>query len=181
MKKLLIIILIFSSAHLFSQEKFKKFDYQFGSGISLFEIEAIYICFENELNYKLNNYLSGSISLNYGKTMKNEREYFSSYRQGNLNLFISPFKNNKKNIFKIGTGLSYVDASIFKKTIIEDYYQKYSYVYFLKKENIFGLNMILYYNYLIKEKYLLGIKTYVQILEKDNVKSGIFLKLGVVL
>jgi hypothetical protein len=66
-KTLLIITLILFSLPAKGQEKTSKFDFRIGSGVSILGTgDMITLAYENELNYKLNNYLTSSISINLG-------------------------------------------------------------------------------------------------------------------
>ncbi len=183
MKKLLIILLIFSSIHLFSQEKVKKFNYQFGFGLNHFnDEENLCISFENEINYKLNKYFSNSISVSYGKDILKEKGlHVTSYLQGSINIYFSPLKNNKKNDFKIGTGYTYINYNEINNFDPEiNSFDLENYTLFKNKLSL--LNFIFEYNYSINNKYIIGLNSYSKFNNITQfIEVGLMLKLGVVL
>ena len=187
MKKLLLILFIFSSIQLFSQEKAQKLDFKFGTGITLFiEDENLCLSFENEINYKLNKYFSNSLSVNYGKNINNiNNSYILSYLSGSINMFFSPFKNNKINELKIGTGYTFIkydeSLNIDPEVFVKPEFMISSQT-IVKINKLSLLNVIIEYNYLITNKYLVGLNTSVRLNTKqDFIDTGLMLKLGVVL
>ena len=68
-KTILLITAIFFSLSAKGQEKTSKFDFRIGSGVSILGTgDMITLVYGNELNYKLNNYLTSSISINLGRS-----------------------------------------------------------------------------------------------------------------
>lgn len=139
MKEIFIAVMIFLSMNANAQNVDPKFDFRFGVGTSLLGSgDMKTVMFENELNYFINNFFSTSLSAGYGRSNSGVFET-SSFVQGNLNIFISPFKNNNKNDFRIGTGMSYLNISdaylesaYYENGIIvdEDYIFDYTTVHF---------------------------------------------------
>lgn len=135
--------------------------------------------FENELNYKFNQYFSTALSVNYGRS--NDGVFVTaSYTQGNLNLFISPFKNTRTNDFRIGTGVSFYNVS-------DAYLQSAQYGvngelvnadYVFDVRSSFGYNIILENTYTIRNKFLIGLKLFTQPYFIGDINSGILIKAG---
>lgn len=179
MKKYLTFILFIIVTQLNAQDANKKLDFKFGVGKSLLGTgDMRTINFENEINYKINNYFSSSFTLNFGYSDYGVFKT-STYFQGNLNVFISPFKNNKKNDFRIGTGLSIMN-------VFDSYYIPHddgvvlnqSSAYYFDKRNSSGLNIIIEDTYSFKGKYLIGLKLYSQPYFNGDLNTGILLKIG---
>jgi hypothetical protein len=122
---------------------------------------------ENELNYFISNSFATSISLGYGRSNYGVFET-ASFVQGNLNIYFSPFKNNKKNDFRIGTGLSYYNVSDGSERS-SDY----------QTRNSVGVNIILEHTYLLTERLRLGVKAFTQPYENGDINSGVLLKMGI--
>jgi hypothetical protein len=162
-----------------AQDKPKKFDIRFGIGISLLGTgDMTTINFENEINYKFSQYFSTSFSLNFGRSNSGVFET-SSYIQGNLNIFVSPFRNNKKNDFRVGSGFSIMNIS-------DSYYfepdcnvgtEQLS-PYHFNRRNSYGFNIIIEDTYSINDRFLIGLKLFTQPYTNGDINSGILLKLG---
>ena len=178
-KTLLIITLILFSLPAKGQEKTSKFDFRIGSGVSILGTgDMITLVYENELNYKLNNYLTSSISFNLGRSNYGVFET-SSFTQGNLNIYLSPFKNNKRTDFRIGTGLtrySVSDAYIFSQTFINGklIYTEYQ----LETRNSYGINFIIERSSYITDKLFAGVRLYTQPYINGDINTGILINLG---
>ncbi len=178
-KTFLLITLIVFSLPVIGQEKVDKLDLRFGAGISLLGTgDMVTFNYENEINYKLNKYLTSSLSINLGRSNYGVFET-ASFTQGNLNLYLSPFKNNKRFDFRIGTGLTYYGIS--------DAYEQYvEYIngqlvdvdYTFEKRNSFGYNIVIENSYLLTDRFLIGIKLFSQPYFNGDINSGILLKLG---
>ena len=179
MKNLFLVVLLFVSIQLFSQEKPSRFDLRIGSGVTFMSGGDVFsVGFENELNYKLNDYFTSSASIGYTLGIL---EYVSTIHSisGNLNMFLSPFKNIKKNDFRIGLGLSYMSQTD-GKTIVH-WYEGTPYAYYETERfmtNEFGMNIILENTYAIKDKYLIGFKLFTQAYAHQS-NSGAYLKFGI--
>lgn len=179
MKRYILILFILSTIHLIAQEDNSKFDIRFGTGVSLLgsgDMGALNI--ENELNYNFNKYFASSLSVNYGRS--NSGVYVSSsFIQGNLNLFVSPFKNTRKNDFRIGTGFSMMNISETYKVLarcgvgLDDIEP----IYF-NARNSCGFNVIVENTYSLGDKLLVGIKLFSQVYSNEDINSGVLLKFG---
>lgn len=164
---------------LHAQDTQKKLGFHFGMGSSLLgtgDITTFNV--ENEFSYKLNSYFSTSFTFNYGRGNMG-KEKLSAYAQGNLNIFISPFKNNRKNDFKIGTGVSLMDIySINHHLAMCGTGLEEAPPYEFNKRTPFGFNIIIEDTYSINDTYIVGIKLFTQSYTSDDINSGILVKVG---
>jgi len=171
MNKYLTIILLVTAIQINAQDIQKKIDVRFGVGVSLLGTgDMTTINFENEVNYKLNKNFATSLTLNYGKSISGIYQS-SSYIQGNVNIFFSPFKNSRKNDFRIGTGFSIMNIS-------DSCYWEQSSPYHYNKRNSSGFNIIIEDTYLVTKKMLIGLKLFNQPYLNGDINSGILLKCG---
>jgi len=181
-KILIIISVIFFSLQAVGQDSFNKFDIRVGVGTSLLGSgDLIAFNYENELNLKLNQYFTSSVSINLGRSSSGVYAN-ASFVQGNLNAFFSPFKNNKRFDFRIGTGLTYY--SISDTRIISQYWQNGVLVdtdYELDNRNSLGFNINIESSYLITNKFLVGLKLFTQPYNNGDINSGVMLKFGLIL
>ena len=182
MKKLLILFFLISSVQLSAQLSEKKFDLRFGAGSTLLVSgDMITITFENELNYRLNPYFTSAVSLAFGKSNYGV-SVMASYIQGNMNIYLSPFKNNRYNDFRLGLGLSVYNVSDAYES--GTYYENGVVVninHVLETRNAFGYNIIIEDSYRISEKFLVGFKLYTQPYINGDINSGALIKFGVFL
>jgi len=179
MKKLIIIILFTIATQLNAQNIQKKFDFKFGVGISFLEtVNMATINFENEINYQISQYFSTSFTLNYGRSNFGV-DKTSSYIQGNLNIFISPFKKNRKNNFRIGSGVSIMNISdSYHYTQVCAVGIEQTPPYHFDKRNSSGFNIIIEDTYSIKDRYLIGMKFFIQPYINGDLNSRVLLKFG---
>ena len=181
MKNIFIIIaFLFISISLNAQKSNSGFDYRFGIGNSFLGTgDMLGVMYENEINCSINNYLSTGISLGYGKSDYGVSAT-ASFLQYNLNVFFSPFKNSKRNDFRVGMGFSSLkisDAYMSSASWINNELIDTDYVFDLRKT--FGYNFIIENTYSITDKFLLGLKLYTQPYGNGDINSGILLKMGV--
>ncbi|HEY6915427.1 MAG TPA: hypothetical protein VI413_12185 [Paludibacter sp.] len=190
MKKtvLLLIVLVFALS-VSAQENRHRFDFKIGTGLGFMgsgDLPAL--CFENELNYKLNSYLSTSLSLGIGRTPKDIYTH-NDYLLGSLNLFISPFKNTGRNNFKIGGGFTLInETSLYDPNVYYDRNNRdfnegaYNNGFDYLTRMVNGFSVMLEDEYMINSKFLVGGKLFVTGGEKEGgVVSGAMIKLGIVL
>jgi len=179
MKGYLLMVLFLITIPLSAQEEKKMFDVRFGIGTSLLgsgDMRTLTI--ENELNYKISRYFGGSLSMDFGRSNAGVYET-ASFIQGNLNLFVSPFKNSGLNDFRIGAGLSIMNVS-------DAYLQSADYVngqlvdadYQFDLRNSLGYSIIIEDTYSITDKFLVGLKVFTQPYSNGDINSGILLKFG---
>jgi hypothetical protein len=136
------------------------------------------VMFENELNFTPNNYLAVGLSVGYGKS--DEGVYvLASFIESNANVYLSPFKNNKRNDFRLGAGISYFkvsDSFLFSEEwgggVLIDADYKFEF------RSTYGLNIIVEDTYMITDKFLLGLKIYTQPYFNGDINSGVMLKVG---
>ncbi len=178
-KTILLISAILFSLGAKGQEKEGKLDLRVGSGVSqLGTGDMITFVYENELNYKINNYLTSSISINLGRSNYGVFET-TSFTQGNLNIYLSPFKNNKRTDFRIGTGLTrysvsdaYVSSRLFQNGKL--IYTEYK----LETRNSYGVNFVIERSSYITDKLLAGVKLYTQPYINGDINTGVIINLG---
>ena len=178
MKRLIFILLVCPIVFISAQKGSNCIDIRIGAGGSFLSSGDMFsLSVENELNYKLNHFLAASTSLNFGKSDYGVFKSASFY-QGNINIFLSPFKNTKQNDFRIGTGVSYWDVSNAweESSIYAD--NRFYYTYIFEKNQSFGLNFIIENTYKINDHYLVGIKAFTQNYINSSKNSGIMVKVG---
>lgn len=178
-KTLLLVTTLLLSLTAKGQEKSEKLDFRIGSGVSLLGSgDMTTFVYENELNYKLNNYLTSAVSINLGRSNYGVYEN-SAFTQGNLNIFISPFKNNKKSDFRIGTGLSYYSVSdAYATSRSYENGQLVAVVYGIETRNSYGINVIIEKSSMITDKLFWGAKLYSQPYFNGDINTGLTFKLG---
>jgi len=182
-KTVLTIFTLIASISLTAQVNTHKLDYTLGSGFGFMGSgDVMATCFENELNYKLNRYLSTSISLGIGRTLKDVKSH-NDYMLGSLNLFISPFKNNRLNNFKIGGGYTLINETASYSTYDIDYSEgTYNPDFNYLTRMVNGFSLILEDEYMINSRFLVGGKLFVTGgIEEGGIVSGGMIKLGILL
>ena len=133
MKKTFLIVAVafISTINLFAQQDStinlsaqkdysNKFDLKVGSGFGFMGWgDVIVVCFENEFNYKINKYFTFSAGFGIGRSIRwsswdgsEDWKHHNDYLKGDVNAFISPFRNNRRNNFRIGIGYSYISETI---------------------------------------------------------------------
>ena len=181
MKTSIFLILLLFSIPLFAQEENRNFDIRFGVGRTILGSgDMITLTFENELNYKINPYFTTALSLNYGRSNYGVFET-ASYVQGNLNLYLSPFKNTKRNDFRVGTGISLYQVSD-AYLVSASYDSRGNLIeadYDFDERSSYGYSIILEDTYTIKTRFLIGLKLFTQPYFNGDINSGLLLKAGV--
>ncbi len=182
MKKLLVLLMCLASLpSIIAQDKgLSSVSLTFGAGSSLHGSgDMITLALENGLQYRLNESFSAAVDLHYGKS--DFGVYVSSsFVQGNLNVLWSPFSQLKKHDVKLGFGFSYMNVSDFYEASdewIDGYIDRNNYAF--DKRNSFGYNIILRYDYLLTEKYLLGLKLFTQNYFNGDISTGGLLRFGI--
>lgn len=172
---IILALLLAISGQLKSQETQDRLDIRVGTGISILGSGDMRTYnYENEINYKLNQYLTSSLSAAFGKSTNGVFEA-SSFIQWNLNCYVSPFKNTKKNDFRLGVGLSFYNIS--------DTYEKPVYIengqlVNFEQRSSFGYNLIIENSTMITNRVLIGFKLFMQPYFNGDMNSGAMLKLG---
>lgn len=164
----------------FGQERDSKVDLRFGTGLSILGSGDMITCnFENEVNYKLNRFLSASLSLNVGRSNMGVYET-ASFTQGNINAYFSPLGNNRRNDFRIGAGFTYYaisDAYMESAEYQGDELVDIDYVF--RNRNSHGLNIVVENTFALSSRFLIGVKLFTQPYSNGDINSGILLKFGV--
>ncbi len=184
MKLGVFIIVFFLSVTAYSQSSVtsssssSSFDFNFGVGTSFIGAgDFVTLMFENEVGLNLNPYFATSLSLGYGKSNYGAFDAVS-FLQTNLNLFISPFKNVKRNNFRIGLGIAHYKSDYYYRSSVwfinEEVVDE---EYIFKMENTFGTSIVLENTYLITSKMMLGVKLF-SILHGGPTNSGVVLRVG---
>jgi hypothetical protein len=143
------------------------------------------ICFENELNYKISSYFSAAVSIGIGRSNADGRDGFSSnsdYLQGSINAFISPFRNNRRNDFKIGAGFTLFDESHSYVSSIN--YNPYFVSYTKDERFLTGFNIIVEDEYRLNSRFSVGGKLFLVggiPIDEGAIMYGFMLKFGVAL
>ena len=180
MKKIgLIIIAILLVLSVSSQDNISKLDFKVGAGVAFMGLgDSEVISFENEFNYKINNYITTSISMGIGRSIDNKINH-NDYIQGSLNMFISPFRNDKKNNFKLGAGYTLIsETRAYSSNGINELDSQYSY----HSRTLNAFSIIIEDEYLISEKFLIGAKLFsTASISQGGIVGGAMLKLGILL
>lgn len=169
----MIVFFLIGSFQLSAQLSEKKFDIRFGAGSTLLGSgDMITFTYENELNYRMNPYLTSALSFAFGKSDYGVWET-ASYMQGNLSIFLSPFKNNRYNDFRLGLGISvnnvtdaYVQSEYWENGVVVDV------DHLIEKRVAFGYNIIIEDSYRFSEKFLIGFKLYTQPYTNGDINSA---------
>ena len=180
MKRFLFAVALFAGILANGQETNDKLDLRFGVGTSLLGTgDMLTIMFENELNYKLNDFFGLAGSVGYAKS-DNGVFHQSSFIQFNTNVYFSPFKNSGKNDFRLGTGVSwYAVSDVYQSSATYQNGQLIDSEYVFDQRQSVGFNAVIENTYSITEKYKLGIKLFTQPYQNGDMNSGALLKFGV--
>lgn len=178
-KQFVIFIMLALASSAFAQQTPSKFELKLGLGTSLLGTGDMQtILMENELNYTLNQYFTSSASINFAKSNRGSYES-SSYVQGNVNLFFSPFKNTGSHDLRLGTGLSYYSVSdTWQSQVFQDNGEWVEH-YGFQDRGAWGANGILEYGYAITDKLSLGAKAFLQVFGNQDINTGVMFKLGI--
>lgn len=162
---ILYLLLVLSSIFVMNaQTGDRDIDLRFGLGTSNFKNgNNLLLLSEYELNAKLTDYftIAPSIILNHDSDSDFE---LPDFFQANLNAFVSPFRNNRRNDFRMGSGLSFYRLN-----------KGASYA----TRSAFGLNLILENTYMINDRFVIGIKAFIQPYLNKDINYGILLKAGI--
>lgn len=160
-----LLAIFLSIPEMNAQSGDRDLDVRVGIGISDFKKESeSLVLSEYELNIKWTDYftVAPSIVLNHNNNSFNSD--FANFFQANLNAFGSPFRNDRRNEFRIGGGLSFYKLNGGTSSATK---------------SSFGVNLILENRYMIKERFFIGIKAFIQPYLNKELNSGILLKAGI--
>lgn len=180
MKKIFVLALCLGLIMgLSAQERSSKFDFKFGAGFGLMGSgDMRTLSLENELNYKINQYFTAAASLGYGKSESGVHEH-AAYLMGSLNFFISPFRNNQRNNFRIGGGASFFNHTNFYWT---SWNEQDGYTWDFNRTRTTGFNVILEDEQRIGSRLLIGAKLFLTAgVAQGGIVSGAMIKAGVIL
>ncbi len=174
-----LLLVLFAVTGLSAQEKESKFDVKFGTGMGFMGYgDMITISFENELNYKINRYFAASVSIGYGKGDWGVHIH-TDYLMASGNLFFSPFRNNRRNNFKIGAGGSLFNHTNFYESA---WYSESGPVYDFYRIRTTGFNVIVEDEYRVHSNLLIGGKLFMTAgIQQGGILSGGMLKVGFIL
>ncbi|WP_304236457.1 hypothetical protein [Jiulongibacter sediminis] len=174
-------IFLFLGINSFAQ-KSQKLTLSLGAGSSLMGTgDFRHRSLENELTYELNRYLTIRFSTLYGNSKHGVGAY-QSYFQGNINAFVSPFKNNRRNDFRLGTGVSRMSVTQFTEYYDIPFNPNQPIDRYSIGEHRSGgtsINLIIEDKFEIFQRLSLGLKAFTQPFSRGDINTGILLKMGV--
>jgi len=181
MKRFLIVFFIFFiSFYVKSQEFSHQINYKVGMGFSLLGTGDMWVySLDNELTVSLNKYFSGAIAYNVGqksiKASSTSAERFSNYHLAGVGINVAPFSNERRNVFSIGTGISYFNQnSVYKSTQLDDYP-----IYDYNSSKAFSMQIGLANEYKINDNISFGGKVFSNATIRNGVNiSGLVFRVG---
>lgn len=173
---LFLLSLVFFGTN--AQTKDKRVDIRLGAGMTYIDKNSSISTFEVETNRKLSSYFAVGASLAFGRDAA-DKFNMTSFEKVQLNLFVSPFKNNRRNDFRIGAGIGYFDIAGYQATGMQfdaEATKHHSY-----KNSSFGFNFSVENSYMLTNRFFIGIKAFAEpyLKETINTNYGAILKLGV--
>lgn len=177
-KAILLLFLIVTFVGANAQTENKKNDIRFGAGTTFVGKNSKVPTFEVEANRKITPYFAVGASLAFGRRVEDKYAQ-TSFEKVNLGVYFSPFKNNRKNDFRIGAGINYFDIGGFYATgMLFDPKQTEYHSY---KNSSFGFNFSLENTYTLNERLFIGAKVFAEPYLKETVNTnyGAMLRLGV--
>ncbi len=186
MKKIFFLLFVLATLPLLAQNRSEthRFDLRLGFGVTILGTGDFIACnFQNELNYRISPYFSSSVSLNIGRSnVSAANQSGASFVQGNLNIYVSPFKNNRRNDFRLGGGISVYNISDYTTSPYLDTATGHEYrVFDGSRRTAFGFNMVVEYTHRISKKFLIGALLFSQPYLNGDINSGGMVKFGMVL
>lgn len=182
MKKcfLLSFLLFCSLSSIYAQESDRIADLRVGLGLSLLGSGDLWAhSLDVEFNQTFSPLLAYSVGLATGRSNNGVFET-ASYFQSNANIYFSPFKNNRRNDFRIGTGLSYnwVSDAYIQSRLFDGGVVVSENVVFDQRSSL-GVNIIIENTVMLSDRLLLGLKLFSQPYFNGDINSGAMLKFGV--
>jgi hypothetical protein len=152
---------------------------QIGAGLLLAGTGDV-VCrqMETELSVKLNNYFTFAGNITFGKSVGSDFDQ-SAFYQFNTNILVSPFKNSRKNDFRIGTGLSISDVTDVYDT--ERMFENNQLVYtkaVIDKRTSTGVNFILDYQHQASQRFIVGARLINQQYTNGDINTGFLVRMG---
>jgi len=162
------------------QQATDRLDFRIGAGASLLGSgDFLVFNYENELNFKYNKYFTSSLSLNLGQSAVSSAFEKASFVQGNLNVFVSPFKNTGRFDFRVGTGITFYSLS---ETLPSRLVNENG--VWVRRDNLvdrrssLGYNLIIEGNHMVSDRISIGWKLFAQPYRNGDINSGVLVKLG---
>lgn len=152
---------------------------QIGAGLLLAGTGDV-VCrqMETELSVKLNNYFAIAGNITFGKSVGSDFDQ-SAFYQFNSNILVSPFKNSRKNDFRMGTGLSISDVTDVYDT--ERMFDNNQLVYtkaVIDKRTSTGINFIFDYQYHASQRFVVGARLLNQQYTNGDINTGFLVRMG---
>ena len=182
---LILVIALISTINLLAQQDStvspivkkdysNKFDLKIGSGFGFMGFgDVVVVCFENEFNYKINKYLTAAISFGFGRSIGNgsgEWKVHNDYLSGSINAFVSPFRNNRRNNFRVGGGYTYINEASSYVSGIQSY-PEYDIRYTMANQSSHCFNVIIEDEFKITKRLIIGAKLFLT----GNIDSAVIL------
>jgi len=181
MKKtvLLFVCLLLAGSSVLAQKAPLATDIRMGIGTSLLgsgDMQTIMV--DNEINVGLNQLFTVGAGLGFGKSDDGVFEQ-ASFLQINANVYFSPWRNTRRNDFRIGTGLTWYNVSdVYRSSSSFLNGELVSSEHVLDTRSSFGYNIVLENTYLVTDRFLLGDKLFTQPYFNGDINSGGMLRLG---
>ena len=172
---------------LVKQDYSHKFDLKIGTGLGFMGWgDGITLCFENEFNYQINRYFTVAAGLGIGRSLgegRDEWKHHKDYLSGSVNGFFSPFRNNRRNNFRVGIGYTYInETNAYVSSISYENNIPYDIEYTNDKRSSHCFNVILEDEFKITTRLMIGGKVFFTAgIQEGGVISGGMVKFGVVL
>ena len=133
---------------------------------------------ENEIYVALNDFFNVGGGLAVAHSNRGVFEQ-ASFVQVNTNLFISPFRNNRRFDWRLGTGISWYGISDVRPVSFK--HENGSLVhaeYQLDRRNAPGINAITEVSYMLNDRVFTGVKLFSQFYTNGDRNSGAMLRVG---
>jgi len=176
-KQLLIVIALIVTMTCVAQEQPSRIDCKAGAGVGFMGSgDVLTLSFENELDYKLNAYFTAAATVGIGRSFETKHDK-NDYLHGGLTLYVSPFRNDGKNNFRIGLGYTFINETRLYQTYAN---RPIVYDYFTTNEH--ATNLVLDYRRQFNSKMSVGGKLYtIGGLEAGGILTGAMLVFGIAL
>ena len=166
MKKIvfLCVTMAIMSLSALGQDATSAFDIR--NGVSVLKYNKSTVASEMEINYAINRYLTTALAVGIGGSrnpyVSSKPDEFTDvllFTKAELNIFVSPFRNDSRNDFRIGTGLGLINSAYS--------YAKYTnqiltnHIYESDKQVVY--NIIVEDTFMLTDRFMLGVKAFTHI------------------
>ncbi len=181
-KLLLIVIAMIVTMTCFAQEQPSRIDFKAGAGVGFMGSgDVLTLSFDNELDYKLNAYITAAAAVGIGRSFETKDDK-NDYLQGSLTMFVSPFRNDRKNNFRIGLGYTFINETRLYQTYAYNPQDPKPIVYDYFTANEHAFNFIIGYDYKYSDRYSIGAKAFtIGSSGSGGILTGAMLVFGIVL